>query len=850
MKRFIIVIFIIGILAVTVISTSLAQEKCKPGETKNYICPDGTEVPWCTCSEVGEWVCIITPENACIGHGFCWQDSDCPSPQICVNNTCCYGEGQAVLPPYNCCPGLDLVTDCLPGEPCPISLRYCVDCGNNVCDAHENWYNCPEDCGSISLTVSPESPRIGDRVNIKVSWKGPTGNNKFGVSVLDPEGNEVELLGKTIACKVCEVGKVCLDECVVTSYFYPSMSGWYEVEAWKYFEKPDANMTAEKEVFVAGVTPSCDSFCKSHGYEYGKCKKSCSIGERDVGTEYCPQPLKNLTYLHCCCGGEKDYFDVEVSPKLQTTQVNEPVEYKITIKDKHPIVRCEVGEKCIVYYTYILNVHEIIERPSSTEIGVSEEIVPPSPRISFEYPKTVSVYQGSLKTVNLKVTPYIAYSFAFNVKVYLKDDPSVIEADQAYLVATPQTKLKITEAWLDKEEYSSSEPITVYAKVVDPDGTPATPAEGTVVTAELVIVAPSPTGTITTRTVQEGPSPVPYPVLKLKYDPEKEIYSGCCLTAPKVQGNYQVLVKAKKYTSYVQRYIPFKVVGVYRDVAITAFEIPVDVKEGEIFSVSGSVTNYGEMKEEVKTFLEICEITVIPSPPSEEGVVRACMLKFGPTFTMDPKETKSFKIEDGPLNTGIYSVTIRASIEYDSKPENNYETATLTVKKAPLEYEIKLLPGWNMFSLPVTPTSELESDCEQIGKIWHYSPETGRYEEVKDLLNGKVGWGYWIKVREKCKMKVRGNSITVDEFEGLKPGWNQIGSPSQAVNFFSIIGNCNLLSGPWKYDSASKNYVKTHILQPGEGYFVKVESYCKLGSEIPPQPPEGLSIVSKALRIG
>ena len=45
-----------------------------------------------------------------------------------------------------CCEGLKEVSDCLPDQPCPISLRYCIDCGNGKCESHENWYNCEEDC--------------------------------------------------------------------------------------------------------------------------------------------------------------------------------------------------------------------------------------------------------------------------------------------------------------------------------------------------------------------------------------------------------------------------------------------------------------------------------------------------------------------------------------------------------------------------------------------------------------------------------------------------------------------------------------------------------------------------------
>jgi len=73
----------------------------------------------------------------------------------------CTLEGESTMPPYNCCPGLKLVADCLPGKACPISLRYCVNCGNGTCDAHENWYNCSEDCKEKSITVL--SPNGGER---------------------------------------------------------------------------------------------------------------------------------------------------------------------------------------------------------------------------------------------------------------------------------------------------------------------------------------------------------------------------------------------------------------------------------------------------------------------------------------------------------------------------------------------------------------------------------------------------------------------------------------------------------------------------------------------------------------
>jgi hypothetical protein len=184
--------------------------------------------------------------------------------------------------------------------------------------------------------------------------------------------------------------------------------------------------------------------------------------------------------------------------------------------------------------------------------------------------------------------------------------------------------------------------------------------------------------------------------------------------------------------------------------------------------------------------------------------------------------------------------------------------------------------GWNMFSFPVdirsyitatsqTPTEmtvekaitgkatdiiqiPTEKQCESPDHVWHYS--NGKYIDVLNDPNGFVnGWGYWVGMKSDCTVKMTGNKITIEDFPNLEVGWNQIGAPSEAVNFFHVIGDCNLVSGPWWFNSASKKFEKAQVLRPGEGYFVKVKDKCKLGTEIPPLPPEELSVVSKALKI-
>jgi hypothetical protein len=153
-------------------------------------------------------------------------------------------------------------------------------------------------------------------------------------------------------------------------------------------------------------------------------------------------------------------------------------------------------------------------------------------------------------------------------------------------------------------------------------------------------------------------------------------------------------------------------------------------------------------------------------------------------------------------------------------------------------HEIKFYSGWNIFSLPLKPTSELKSDCKATSKLWHYSTETGNYEEIKDImLNGKTGWGYWLKVSEDCSVTVSGTKISVDNFEKLNTGWNQIGGPAEPVKFSTIVGDCKVVGGPWRYNALTGQYEKTDYLNPGEGYWINVENSCELSSEIPPLPP-------------
>jgi hypothetical protein len=107
-------------------------------------CPEGSSEVDLSCGTT--WDPPIQPDRALPGAG----------KVCCMPDTPCVGEGGEVMPPYDqCCLGLVAVSDCQPGVPCPISLKFCVACGDGSCDAHETPDNCPADCAN-PVTCTPE----------------------------------------------------------------------------------------------------------------------------------------------------------------------------------------------------------------------------------------------------------------------------------------------------------------------------------------------------------------------------------------------------------------------------------------------------------------------------------------------------------------------------------------------------------------------------------------------------------------------------------------------------------------------------------------------------------------------
>lgn len=63
-----------------------------------------------------------------------------------------------------------------------------------------------------------------------------------------------------------------------------------------------------------------------------------------------------------------------------------------------------------------------------------------------------------------------------------------VSDSETIIIKESETAISIPSVWSDKEHYMPDEKVTIYAKVVDNDGTPATPEEGTVVTYSIYVM--------------------------------------------------------------------------------------------------------------------------------------------------------------------------------------------------------------------------------------------------------------------------------------------------------------------------------------------------------------------------
>jgi hypothetical protein len=181
---------------------------------------------------------------------------------------------------------------------------------------------------------------------------------------------------------------------------------------------------------------------------------------------------------------------------------------------------------------------------------------------------------------------------------------------------------------------------------------------------------------------------------------------------------------------------------------------------------------------------------------------------------------------------------------------NRSKSPEVSVFGSPVNRTISLNGNWNMVSAPldVDDFSKEALFPIAISNAFYYD---GAYKVADSLVNGK---GYWIKIGPSQDHSIPGYLFDIISID-VGSGWNMIGSISEPILVSNITSDPPGMTTS-EYFEFNGIYQKVNIIEPGKGYWVKVEGEGKLilskvvaksaagkinivqTAELPPMPPE------------
>ncbi|MBI1803720.1 MAG: T9SS type A sorting domain-containing protein [Ignavibacteriae bacterium] len=125
--------------------------------------------------------------------------------------------------------------------------------------------------------------------------------------------------------------------------------------------------------------------------------------------------------------------------------------------------------------------------------------------------------------------------------------------------------------------------------------------------------------------------------------------------------------------------------------------------------------------------------------------------------------------------------------------------------------------GWNLVSVPTTPSSYAKSFVYPTATSNAFA-FTGSYQVVDPLSNGP---GYWIKVSGDQSLPYPGGPLSNVDIT-VATGWNMIGSIGSSVATASITSAPpGIVTGATYYKFFGNSYVPVATIDPGLGYWVQ-----------------------------
>jgi len=190
-----------------------------------------------------------------------------------------------------------------------------------------------------------------------------------------------------------------------------------------------------------------------------------------------------------------------------------------------------------------------------------------------------------------------------------------------------------------------------------------------------------------------------------------------------------------------------------------------------------------------------------------------------PAQTMTAPAAFSGNLTDLEPNTTYY---FRAKVVGDGVSYGNnttFETYALL--------QISLKAGWNMVSVPVTPSdNSVGAVFPGVTAIYTWDPVNKSYTVPTTIEPDK---GYLVAVTEDMTITVSGVPVTTWT-NGITAGWNMIGS---VFTDASIVDpnddpDGSVESFAYWWDPVGKNYVFTIDIEPGKAYLVAATQDCTL----------------------
>jgi hypothetical protein len=201
-------------------------------------------------------------------------------------------------------------------------------------------------------------------------------------------------------------------------------------------------------------------------------------------------------------------------------------------------------------------------------------------------------------------------------------------------------------------------------------------------------------------------------------------------------------------------------------------------------------------------------------------------------------------------NNTEYTITLSGVADLAGNIMEDYEWSFTTATR----YEISLEAGWNLISLPVTPTTwtstteVLASVSGSVERVWSYDAVAGTWSVYNaDGAPGNLdtmiaGHGYWIKTTNSDTLTGVGTLyeqfIPSGETDApstppqipLAKGWNLIGYYQLPGETTATISNAlSTLNGAWTGSSqhlmtftkgSSPSIKSVSVMNPGEGYWI------------------------------